>query len=95
VLSRGGGLSVWGLWVVCSQLSKFGLNQKTINMSENEQKREETNVHWDSEVSSEMTEKQLLLRIAQHTSRTAKNTAFFFWVSMISTAFYLLVLFAN
>ena len=64
-------------------------------MSENEQKREETNVHWDTEVSSEMTEKELLLRIAQHTNRTAKNTAFFFWASIISMAFYLWVLFAN
>ena len=40
-----------------------------------------------------LTEKELLQMIAKDTNRTAKNVAFYFWVSMISVAYILFQLF--
>ena len=42
---------------------------------------------------NKMTEKELLQMIAKDTNRTAKNVAFYFWVSMISVAYILFQLF--
>ncbi len=47
----------------------------------------------DTLFDNNLTEKELLQMIAKDTNRTAKNVAFYFWVSMISVAYILFQLF--
>ena len=47
----------------------------------------------DTLFDNNLTEKELLQMIAKDTNRTAKNVAFYFWVSMISVAYILFQMF--
>jgi hypothetical protein len=65
-------------------------HQETIRKHEkNIRKHDNKDILFDNN----LTEKELLQMIAKDTNRTAKNVAFYFWVSMISVAYILFQLF--